>query len=285
MGYRLFNIAVAVMWLAAMSALFMRDIWPSWSAQDSPPLKKESLAGLRSTDEQYGLYKITANGQTTRIGTAWNTLSPTADGCSLRGTVLVEGLPLVPRVRVETETVFDAEGGLDSFWLRVFGVPQTKIFVRGERHGIYFPCEIHLGPLHRDANLEISASRLIGDTFRPFSFLPTLEVGQSWRMQIVDPLAAVIGRRMQFKSIVARVTGMEKLTIGGEQVECFVVQTSPQTVKAWVNRQGRVLMQEVAWPGLGNLRVCDEPVDKTRHLRQAARAAVREGGELEEHGE
>src|SRR5690606_34576415 len=104
-------------------------------------------------------------------------------------TLLIEGLSFIPAVRIETTTEFDPEGELDSFRMDVFGVPMTKIWVAGERRGIYFPCELQVGPLYRQANLDMSASRMISESLRPFTVLPNLYVGQSWRMQILDPLS------------------------------------------------------------------------------------------------
>ncbi len=276
--YRLLTVAVVLLWLGAMTALFVRDVWPSWSAQDAPPMLADSLADLLHRQEQYGLFKVNQAGEpAVRVGTAWASIQPAGQGSAIRGTVMVNGLPLIPPVRIETETVFDNDGGLDSFWLRVLGIPRTRVFVRGERHGIYFPCEIHLGPIHRQTNLEMSASRLIGDSLRPFSVLPTLHVGQSWRMQLLDPLSAALTRRVQFRSLVAHVTGMETIEHRGETVECFVVETSPQQVKAWVDRQGRVLLQEAEMPGLGRLLVRHEPYDE--ELRTRARLAVQDQSE------
>jgi len=255
--YRLFTAGVVVLWMSAMSALFMRDIWPAWSAQDAPPVKPDQLDPLSRRDLQYGLF----DGKDQRIGTAWVTISGTNYNATVRGTLVVTGSPLFPPLRVETETQFDQEGALDSFWLRVYGLPMTRIYVRGERRGIYFPCELHAGPFHRQANLEMAATRLIGDSFRPFSYLPTLHVGQSWRMQLLDPLSAVLGGRPRFKSLVARVTRKETLMHQGEPVSCYVVETSPRTVTAWVGLEGSVLLQEVELPAFGLLRIRAEPYD------------------------
>jgi hypothetical protein len=149
----------------------------------------------------------------------------------------------------------------------------TVIRVYGERRGIYFPCELQVGAIVRQANLELSASRMIGDTLRPFSFLPTLKVGQSWRMQLLDPLSAALFRRTQFTSIVAKVTGEEIIEHEGQPVTCKVVETSPQHVKAWVGPDGRVLLQEAELPALGKLRIREEKYDAG--ARQAAKDQIK----------
>jgi hypothetical protein len=206
----------------------------------------------------------------------------------IHGTVLVEDLGIIPSVLVETMTEFDPKGELDNFSLDVFGVPMTVIKARGERHGIYLPCEIQVGPIFRQANLDAAASRLIGDAVRPFNFLPTLKVGQSWRMQVIDPLSAVMGGTTRFTPVIARVTGKETIQhVGDEEgegkpVECFVVETSPGAAKAWVGLEGRVYKQQVDMPGLfGKLTVEDERYDEDR-LEQARKRIRRTGGAEED---
>jgi len=243
--YRLFAAGVVLLWVSAMTALFVRDVWPAWSAQDAPPLNRQHLADLPQRQEQFGIFKVGGE----RIGTAWSDLQATPERTVIRDTIATGARGILPSLRIESETEFDPAGGLDSFALRVLGIPNTRIAVRGERRGIYFPVEMHFGTFHRQANLDMSATRLIGDSMRPFTFLPTLHVGQSWRMQLLDPMTAVLSGKTQFRSIVARVAR-------------FVVETSPQQVTAWVDTHGRVLVSEVDLPGFGRLQTCEEPYDE-----------------------
>jgi hypothetical protein len=269
--YRLMALGIVLLWLSAMTALFVRDVWPAWTAQDAPPMVRDELTRF-GREQQLGIF----NAEGKRVGTAWSNVALSGGNTAIQGTVYVEGISLVPVVLVETSTEFDTEGELDTFNLDVFGVPATVIKVHGERHGIYFPCEIQMGPLYRQANLDMAASRLIGDSLRPFSFLPTLKVGQSWRMQIIDPLSAAMGGSTRFTSIVARVTRKETIEHGGKSVECFVVETSPGQAKAWVGPDGRVCMQQVDVPMMGKMTVQDEPYKE--HERERARIRVRRGG-------
>lgn len=267
--YRLMTVGIVLLWVSAMTALFVRDVWPAWTAQDAPPMTAAELAQA-DRNQQVGIYDAAG----ARVGTAWNSIKTVGGNSTITGMVHIEGFGALPVLLVETSTTFDAKGELDSFNLDVFGVPMTTIKVHGERHGIYFPCEIQLGPLFRQANLDMSASRLIGDSVRPFNFLPMLEVGQSWRMQIIDPLSAAMGGGTRFVPIVARVTGKEtiKLKHDGREAECFLVETSPGKAKAWVGRDGRVYKQQVDVPGLGRVTVWDEPYE--RELRQSVRRRV-----------
>lgn len=254
--YRTLVIGSVLLWVVAMSLLVRRDVWPAWTAQDAPPLTQDQLATLQQRQEQYGIFR----GDSVRLGTAWADISSPGGRASVSGAATFLFAPF-PEILIKTETEFDTDGGLDSFKLNVFGIPNTAVRVLGERRGIYFPCQLQIGPVDRQANLELSSSRLIGDTLRPFAYLPTLKVGQSWRMQLLDPFAAVVGRGTQFTSIVAKVTSEETIEHLGQQVTCKVVETSPQHVKAWVGPDGRVLLQEAELPVVGKIRVREEKYD------------------------
>ena len=243
-----------------MVALFARDVWPAWTAQDPPPMTHEQLASLDGQTMQYALLRASDD----RIGTAWSAVELVSDRVVIRGTVALETKALMLPIRIETMTEFDADGNLDSFLLNVNGVPGTKIRVVGERHGIYFPCELHAGPIHRQARLDLSASRMIGESLRPFAFLPTLEVGQSWRMQLLDPVSVALGGKTQFSAVVARVTRRETIEHppdSGKHVQCHVVETFPQQSMAWVDGEGRILVQQAEMPVFGRVTVRQEQYD------------------------
>jgi len=269
--YRLFTAGVLLLWISAMISLFMRDVWPSWSAQDAPPLLQESIEAITERQQQYGLF----NEDSQRLGTGWSEITTTPTSSTIKGSAVIDSVPSIPTlpsIRIDTRTEFDADGLLDSFDLQLYGLPLTRIMARGERRGIYFPCELHVGPFHRQANLDMSATRMIGDSLRPFSFLPTLKVGQSWRMQVLDPISAALSSKTQFRSIVARVDRIETIRYAGQKIRCFVVVTSPTQTIAWVDPKGRVLVQEVELPGIGKIQVRQEPYEQG--LRSKAQQGI-----------
>ena len=275
--YKWMLIAVVGLWLAAMTALIRRDVWPAWTAQDAPSIDAGRL-GPRAS-EKY----VIRDADDHPIGTAWSEVRCELDGnTTIEGTIVVEGLTLIPPVRIESVTGFDRAGELDNFHLDVYGVPMTVISVHGERRGIYFPCELQIGVIRRQANLDMAASRMIGESLRPFTVLPKLHVGQSWRMQILDPLSAIQRKQPDFKSVVAQVTGRETIeTETRDRVECFVVEIRDQQTKAWVADDGRVLRQEVAVPGLRKLTLTAQEFDEDsrKQARQRVHTMYRpEGG-------
>lgn len=270
--YRVITAGVVLLWITAMTMLFLRDVWPSWTAQDVPPIERERIASLEQPNYQYGIFR-----DDQRAGTAWSSMTLTPETTSIHGTVVITNVGFIPALRVENEVEFDATGRLDNFWLEMHGVPGTRVYIRGERHGIYLPCEIHLGRIHRQANLEMSATRMISDAFQPFTYLPTLHVGQSWRMQLLNPMSAVLTRQIQFSSVVAEVTRIETIEHRGKPVRCFVVETSPAQVTAWVGPDGRVLVQEVQLGGLGRIRVRAEPYDEGARAQAKQRIRTWQG--------
>jgi hypothetical protein len=260
--YRLLSIGVFLLWVTAMVSLVVRDVLPGWTAQDPPPITGDHFKLLDEPRQQFGMF----NGQNRRLGTAWSDVQVTSGATSVYGTVVLDGLTFIPRVRINTTTSFDTTGALETFDMQVLGVLDQKIVVQGERRGIYFPVVMQFGPIRREVNLDFSASRMIGESLRPFGYLPTLRVGQSWRMQILDPVAAVMTGRTDFKSVVATVTGKETIrhpTQEGETVDCFVVETSPTRSKAWVDANGTVFRQEVEMPGLGRVVLMKEKYERS----------------------
>lgn len=282
--YRWLFIAVATLWLVAMAALVRRDIWPAWTAQEAPRMAAAQFGKPgEKRREQFGIFD--ADDQ--QIGTAWGEVEVSPSGRpTITGVIFVDGLTLIPPVWVETSTEFDDKGELDKFDLDVYGVPMTEIKVRGERRGIYFPVELQLGTVRRQANLEMSASRMIGQSLRPFAVLPKLHVGQSWRMQILDPLSAIQGgRKAEFKSVVAEVTGKETITTKmSGKVECWVVEVRGQRAKAWVGPDGQVLQQEAAVPGVKKLTLKAESFSEAKRAEAAKRVRSTQSREKGQHG-
>lgn len=267
--YRLLACTVVIFWLTAMSALFMRDVWPAWTAQDPPTMTAEQFAAHQQKQRQLGIF----NAKGKRLGTAWSEITTPAGNMNIDGTVLIGGLGVFPPIRVETQTQFDTESRLDSFEMNVLGIPNFTIKAKGERRGIYFPCELQVGVIRRQANLDLSASRMIGESLQPFSYLPDLKVGQAWRMQMLDPVSAVMSSKANFTAVIARVTGKETIEHDGQKVECFVVETRPQQVKAWVDQHGQVLMQRANLPVIGTLTLKAETYDE--QARRQAREDIR----------
>src|SRR5205085_2158285 len=133
--YRLVFIGSVLLWVSAMSALFVRDVWPAWTAQDAPPVTRELLTQVGERKEQYGIFG--SNG--VRLGTAWGEVGTGAAGgtsviasAALALSPLPESYIKLPEIYIKTQTDFTPEGGLDTFDLNVYGVRGTRIRAHGE---------------------------------------------------------------------------------------------------------------------------------------------------------
>ncbi len=266
---------MTVLWLAAMGALFYREIWPAWTAQSPPRL---ATAGGKNDVfwNQHGIF----DAENHRIGTAWSQLSQVGTLLRHESDVALEGLPMLPPVLIETDVYTTADGAVDNFSLDVRGIIDARhkpvvIHMSGENYGKYIPCTVQVGAFRRTFKLDAAASRLIGDGIRPFDTLRDLKVGQSWRMQMLDPLSAMLYQQAKITSVIARVERTETIEHGGAKVECFVVVAGRS--RAWVAPDGRVLVQEADIPGFGRVTIRDEGPDKG--ARTATRTRIVGGSE------
>jgi hypothetical protein len=270
--YRLGSIAIVLTWLVAMTALVVRDVWPAWTAQDPPPLDVDMLASTQQYS-QAGIFDGTGH----RIGTAWSRLRPFGEHLRMQNAVALRHLRPFPPVRIETSIVFRQAGDIDEFDLDVYGFVDASgepidINMRGERYGAYIPCVLEVGPFRRTFKLDAASSLRIADSIRPFDVLPDLHVGQSWRMQLLDPVSAMLNQSARIEGVIAHVVAKETIEHNGQSIECFRVEAD--RARAWVQPEGNVVRQEVEVPGFGRLRIEEEPYDE-----QAWLAARREIGE------
>ena len=266
---RLSGLAIILFWLASMTWLVGHDVWPGLTA-GAPPNAVLDANGDRPTDSQVGLY----NKYDQRIGTAWTLYSGLRDARKREDVVHLRYFATLGRCLAEIDSVFTQEGQLDEFDLSVWadeipfepiidrgtGHDQGQIHVRGERFASVYGFTVRAGPVWETFKIPGSQTGLIGDVFRPFAALPGLTVGQSWRMQVVNPIAAVTGIGDRFVTLLVRVTGRETITTtDGRRVNCLVVE-APNT-KAWVDDHGVVLEQQVELPVGGTITSRAEPYD------------------------
>jgi len=276
MFFRVSGWVILLFWAASMTWLIRHDVWPALTAGE-PPQVAPNRAGISGIQVfQVGIF----NEYDHRIGTAWTTYAPPR----LREDVLyLSGFLLPGPILLEIDSTFTGSGELDEFKLtaRGPGIPlptdgiHPPIEVRGERFASVYGFTLVAGGLEESFKISAAEAGLIGDVFRPFASLPGLEVGQSWRMQVVNPVSVVTGVGRRFVPMLVRVTGRETiLTPGGEELSCLVVEAP--NVTAWVDDEGLVWVQRVRLPIGGELTVRNEPYDEK--ARRNAMAAFRPGG-------
>ncbi len=255
--------------LAANAALLVRDIAPQWWLGQPPPPPHQELIPGQEFASQTGIF----NGEGRRVGTSWTVRNRTPDLLTIRTTtiLLLDALAIatdVSRIRVDTELTFVSASQLDSLSVRVRGLG-IPLKLNGEFvPPSDLPCEWQIADRRGSFVLPASATRALGDAVHPFQSMQGLTVGQSWTVEMMNPLAAATsqtGLESITVSQVARVTREEFIEHDGLGVRAKVVEMDG--ARAWVAPTGRVLRQEVDAPLVGRIVLLDEPYDDDARRR------------------
>lgn len=256
---RTVGFAIVLFWAVATSWLVWRDVVPAWTAQDPPPVVAADWVKRYGRQAQFGVFDTDGR----RIGGIWTryTSGSTTDR---EDDIYLHGFPVLGATHIHVKSVFDIDGRLDEIDIDVLGV-WAPIRIHGERFPSQFAIRIDAGLTKQVFKIDLTRAGMFSDMFRPFDAMPNLHVGQSWRMQVFNPLAAVTGIGDRFIPMLVRVTGRELFRLNGELKDCLIVESS--NVKAWVDRRsGVVLVQEVTLPVGGKYTVKCEPYDESaRH--------------------
>ncbi len=253
MPNRIFSSLVVLLWMGSMTALFVRDVWPAWTAQDLPPVCSADVFDGIDRNQQYGMF-VGAGG---RIGTSWTRFRSITDVQTIEMTHFIERIGDFGPIRIETDLRFSADQGrLEEFSVRLHGAPQP-IQIEGERIGDEIVCNIHAGTTRRAFHVNAAVAGMIGESLRPFSVLPDIHVGQTWRVYMLDPLSLLLGGKTAPRPLLVRVTGRETITIRGTPTEMFVVEWPSS--RSWVDDRGRVIRTQIDVPLIGRLTVLAEP--------------------------
>jgi hypothetical protein len=258
--------------LLANAGVFVRDVLPRWMPNDPPPNDAQMLELGQSRFVQLGIF----DDEGRRIGAHWTRSHRklVGDFVTVSSTTLLGPIELpaanLPRVRVDSELIFrGSTQRLDDLDFRLHGLG-FPFRVRGEAMPTgEFACTWRIASETGSFMLAADAPAALGDVIRPFDRLPQLEVGQTWQIKLLNPLAAFgpPGElAVESEPVLIEVTGRQRIVHGGQQVETFVVEGGGAT--AYVADDGRVLRQEVQAPLLGTLLLLDEPYDQ--HAREEA---------------
>ncbi len=271
MATRVIIIGIVLLWILSMSWLVAHDVVPAWTARQVPKfvavdlLKEETLYSQARIENKYGH----------RLGTVWSQHRRTTVGLTRMDVIWLDKFPMAPVLRIEINSDFTKEGDLDTFELRVYGAGE-KVELVGERFSGHLAFELKAGTrkIHR---LKVDAASVgtVADVFRPFPNLPAVEVGQSWRMHVVNPLAAVTGIGTKLIPMLVKVTHKESIVTDDGPVECFVLDTGQ--ARAWVDDEGVVLRQEMNLPIGGQLSIVAEKFNQ-QELDEALSVELDSGG-------
>ncbi len=263
MGMRLLCGGIVLFWTASTAWLIQHDVLPAFTARDVPRFSAADWAERPAQESQARIEDKTGR----RVGTVWSIHTASAAGLSRQDVFFIEHLSLLPMLRIEVNSDFTPEGRLDTFNLKLYGAGE-RVELEGEDYSGNLAFRLMVAGREQLFKVDAESVGMIGDVFRPFPTLPQIEVGQSWRMHVVNPLAAVTGIGTKLIPMIVTVRQRERLPTPAGPVECFVLETD-RGARAWVDAAGNVLRQEVDAPIGGHLVIVAEPFDAER-LRQVS---------------
>lgn len=275
---RIMGAGIILFWAACMSWLVIHDVLPGWSA--SRPPASADRAWLADEEHRKLAAKIIDDaGECGRIRTVYEVGETTIRRTDVIELDRLSGLSL--GVRIDVDSTFLLDGTLDEIDLRVgLGEARSVARVRGERFptAYAFSLELGSGPL-QTFKLPLSGAGMITESINPFTSLPKLQVGQSWRISVLNPMAMLAGALPlpsklsdRYVQVVVRVTGKERIATYRGPRDCFVVEMDE--ARAWVDEDGVVMRQEVRLP-FGSLtiertRFEEEPKREVRSSRRSS---------------
>ena len=235
-----------------MGWLVVHDLWPAWTAQEPPRLlATDWLAG----EGKQAQFTILHDNNT--VGTIWTNHLVGDTSIQRTDIVWIERFAIdIAPLRFIIDSVFTADGLLDELTFRLAN-RDTYMRLHGERFHADFSFAFENGPVEKTFKVPLTDGRIITGAFNPLAQLTDLHVGQTWRMQVFNPIAALTNVGDRFLSMLVEVTGEETIMTPEGERDCLVVESL--TTKAWVDRRGVMLVQEMNLPIGGKLRIVREP--------------------------
>jgi len=270
MSSRWYNVAIVLLWLAAMTWLAHTKLLPPLRLGQPPSY--ETIVTARRREPPVG-WRLDWNAKTG--GWALCTTEPLPhDLTEIRSRVHFHRLPIreilpewmstmlgstspdVGELKMDAESVviIDPLGRLSQFesavWLEPLADP---VRLRGTVEGSELNVEIRAGgqSIYSDV-FQLPSGALLGDALSPQTQLPGLRQGQEWTVPMYSPIPPYQG---PMEILTATVEGKERLAWGGESVDTWMVVYRSQgdsglggsdsvRTRLWVRRDGTVLRQE-----------------------------------------
>jgi len=254
---------IVPLWLASVGWLVAHDVWPGFTARSAPTLQVTDWLKEAGKNSQFAIFNDVG-----RLGTMWTTHLIDEQSVLRTDLLWIEGavVDLFPMV-MEIDSTFTASGVLDELTvtLRADGIHPVRL--HGERFHADFSFTLDAGTRDRSFKIPLSEGGIISGALNPFGQLGDLQVGQRWRMQAFNPIAALTGFGNRFIPMVVEVTGEERINTESGVVDCLVVEAA--NAKAWIDKHGAVQAQEMTLPMLGALRVVRQSLYDEQARRQA----------------
>jgi hypothetical protein len=281
---RWMGIACGAFMVLANAAILWRDILPGSRAGHPPPNEALLLGPGERRVVQVGIYDSAGR----LVGTSWTISTRVGVGgrVTVKTTTVLEPICLpgdttTPRVQIDTGLAYGyGEATIDELDFKMFGLG-VPVSLHGEAMPSgEFPFTWQVGEYRDKTVLDSRVPAALGDVIRPFDRLPNLYVGQTWRLELLDPLSQILPQFKQaglaLEPVLVCVSRKETVLHEGVAIEAFVVEGGGAT--AWVAPDGNVLRQEVQVPLLGKLVLLDEPYDEVARRRANLATFTRRAG-------
>lgn len=248
------------------------DVLPGLTAQDAPSLRVSNWLRGEGKLSQFAIYNDFG-----RLGTIWTEYRVDERSTQRFDLIWIDGsgLEIFP-LRMSIASIFTEDGALDDLTVRLDS-RRGEIRLHGERFPSDFSFTMEAGETGKLRRFKIPLAQgdIISGAFNPFANMENVHVGQSWRMQVFNPVAVLTGLGSRFIPMLVTVTGKEKIVTDAGIIDCLVVETGH--AKAWVDARGAVQVQEMSIPVIGKLRVVRESVYDAEARHAARRASLEPG--------
>ncbi len=254
MLHKWIGFTIVMGWAIATSWLVWHDIVPGWTAQDPPRVVASDWVNRYGRQSHFGIY----NQRGERIGGIWTRYTSAASTDRI-DEIYINDMRTIGAICVHIKSIFDLAGKLDEVDMNVLSAAAdiAPIRIHGERFPSQFAFRLDAGAVKHVFKVDLAMAGTFSATFRPFDAMPNLTVGQSWRMQVFNPIAALTGFGDEFIPMVVKVVGREPVRTGGALHDCLIIESSG--LKGWVDRtSGVVLLQEISVPLGGTYTIKNE---------------------------
>jgi hypothetical protein len=232
-------ILISVFWVAMSAELVRRELWlprlPSGSTSIAASLTpdisyKEQWMGIYYEGEKVGYSSTTVSRLTRRDAPGFIVLNRTY--------MLVKVLEMPMKVRFEGVLRTD-----ESFKMRNFSASLKsaghRIQIDGEREGEMLSLKVLSGNKVFRKKTKVSEDLNVSNSLTPLLYLPDLEAGLTYTIDILDPLS------LDTNKAKITVIGMEPYEYEGRLIDTYVVETTYQGISftTWVTESGEVLKE------------------------------------------
>ena len=295
MGSRWYNLAVIILWLAAMTWLVSRKVIPDWLVGDPPDYR--SIVEAQREQQPVGWWFSCRNGDNneTRLGWALcQTIGEAHGPKSIESRVRFDAMGVLEsrsllgdwmrgmvhsELIVETLSVVRVDGlgnliDFDSslsFENEVWGRLRGEVIADGGMHLTISGAKL---PQAIEKTIALPKQALLGDALSPQTLLPKLRAGQTWSVPLYNPLQPSQGMEM----LRAEVEGSEPFAWEGAAVPVWrvVFRSDPgygagrshaPRGQMWVRHDGTVVKQETTFLDL-TLMFTRMTRDETQRLEE-----------------